>query len=202
MDQIDLESGDFEFKAINRGLGFHNEIKDISRNPKKNKAPPTFKNINSPPIVKMPEVSLSEIRKTLEPKNQKKTEDSSIVTVIHRMKAYVLDNVIILSGLLLTLTILARLTGLSYERGLLPDLMIFSGGMYSFYYILYFSILEIMPSSSLGKMFFQLEVQTDSGTRITFSESLIRSLFSLIAFPFIWLEPHGTVSKTMVVRSH
>jgi len=205
MDNFEVnESGDFDFKPINQGLGFHQKetpvakpLVDKSLEAKKARLQKEFKKdllqrsvtLESTVVQKVPRVE-----QRLEP------EEIS-ASVFSRVAAFSIDLLFIVSNVLLTIYVLANMTKIDVSDLMGVDLLLLCSGLTVFYYLLYFSVFELMPWSTFGKYFLDLKVTCENGTRLSFNESLLRSLISIASLPILVLDFHGKLTKTKVLKN-
>lgn len=120
--------------------------------------------------------------------------------------AWIIDILMIVSFVALTGVLLVFASGIEftmYSRLISPkELSIFTATIFSIYYLLYFTILEL--SATPGKTIFGIRLVTNSGREVsvkhTFTRALI-SLFSGIAlFLPMLLDFQGRLSDTKVIK--
>ncbi|MBC7713836.1 MAG: RDD family protein [Rhizobacter sp.] len=139
-------------------------------------------------------------------KKASKKSDLKIAPQTAQLFAWIIDVLVIASFVALTGTLLVFASGIDfkmYSRLISPqDLMLFSAAIFSIYYLLYFTILDL--SASPGKTIFAIRlVKTDGGSvsvKHTFTRAII-SLFSGVAlFLPMLLDFQGRLSDTKVVK--
>lgn len=120
--------------------------------------------------------------------------------------AWVIDILVIASFVALTGALLVFASGIEfnmYSRLISPqDLAIFAAAIFSIYYLLYFTILEL--SSTPGKTIFGIRLVTASGSEVTVKHTFTRALISLLSgvalFLPMLLDFQGRLSDTKVVK--
>lgn len=120
--------------------------------------------------------------------------------------AWVIDILVIASFVALTGALLVFASGIEfnmYSRLISPqDLAIFTTAIFSIYYLLYFTILEL--SSTPGKTIFGIRLVTASGSEVTVKHTFARALISLLSgvalFLPMLLDFQGRLSDTKVVK--
>lgn len=146
------------------------------------------------------------ITKTKEEKKLEKASGLKTAPQMSQFMAWIIDVLVIASFVVLTGVLLVFASGIDYrmyDRLISEqDLAAFSAAIFSIYYLLYFTILDL--SATPGKTIFAIRlVKTDGGevsVKHTFGRALI-SLFSGIAlFLPMLLDFQGRLSDTKVVK--
>jgi uncharacterized RDD family membrane protein YckC len=120
--------------------------------------------------------------------------------------AWVIDVLVIASFVVLTGALLIFASGIEfnmYSRLISnKDLMIFTAAIFSIYYVLYFTILDL--SSSPGKTIFGLRLVKVDGNEVTVKHTFGRAIISLVSgvalFLPMLLDFQGRLSDTKVVK--
>ncbi len=120
--------------------------------------------------------------------------------------AWVIDVCVILSFVALTGALLVFASGIEfnmYSRLLSPqDLAMFTAAIFSIYYVLYFTILDL--SASPGKTIFSLRLVKADGNEVSVKHTFARALISLCSgvalFLPLLLDFQGRLSETKVVK--
>lgn len=227
----DFEISAESFKPVTKGLGFHQEQKKTTFKPVAQPRHGTFKNtgpinkISSELEVKIQQQgpsglqafygasSISTLQQTnLENISSEKTEikieEASFLEVkpFVQFTAWVIDLVLILALVAVTGACLVLASGLNYSLILKlatsSDLTIFGGSVFSIYYILYFTILEL--SVTPGKIICGIRLVSSDRNQISVKNTFIRSLVSLLSvlvfcFPMV-LDFQGRLSDTKIVK--
>jgi len=227
----DFEISAESFKPVTKGLGFHHQQKTTTFKPVARQTPDVLKslgplnNISSELEVKIKQQTpmgleafygANPIPKMVleneifaQEKNQiaKEEENSTIkATALAQFSAWIIDLILIAALVAITATCLVLASGLDYSLILKlatrSDLAIFSGSVFSIYYILYFTVLEL--STTPGKIIFGIHLEgtehSSLSVRQTFMRSMV-SLFSIFAFclPML-LDFQGRLSDTKIVK--
>lgn len=212
---VDMDM-DFDFKPITSGLGFHHqnttEIKPAFVQPTITKVPET-RQLKKDNTVYQNDLSLfygqqtQTITSPVIEKAERKTKSFKLATRVERASAYMLDLTLVLSFVSLVLTAMARamemdllLAWSEYPHEITPlAVTLFCG-----FYLMYFSIFEKAPGSTLGKSLFNLNVVTRENTSVTYSSLFMRSVISLLNFVslglFSYFDLQNKVTHSKVVR--
>jgi uncharacterized RDD family membrane protein YckC len=140
-----------------------------------------------------------------ETKKEKATSAKS-ASQTSQLFAWVIDILVIASFVALTAALLVFASGIEfnmYSRLISSqDLAIFGTAIFSIYYLLYFTILEL--SSTPGKTIFSIHLVTVSGSEVTVKHTFTRALISLLSgialFLPMLLDFQGRLSDTKVVK--
>jgi uncharacterized RDD family membrane protein YckC len=120
--------------------------------------------------------------------------------------AWVIDVLVIASFVALTEALLVLASGIElrmYSRLISSnDLAIFSAAIFSIYYLLYFTILDL--SASPGKTVFGIRLAKANGREVSVKHTFLRALISLVSgvalFLPMLLDFQGRLSDTKVVK--
>ena len=123
-----------------------------------------------------------------------------------QLLAWIIDILVIASFVALTGALLVFASGIEftmYSRLISPkDLGIFTATIFSIYYLLYFTILEL--SATPGKTIFGIRLVTTSGREVSVKHTFTRALISLFSgvalFLPMLLDFQGRLSDTKVVK--
>jgi uncharacterized RDD family membrane protein YckC len=230
-NQISLSFDDFEinaesFKPVTSGLGFHKDQKKASFKPMpqvklekaNHKAP--LNNILSTNELKIKNSGPSGLEafygtaatvreeRTLEmeigtKKISRKEKEASQGA---QFSAWMIDLFIILSSVVITGAALGLASGIDFkllaQLVTKQDLLIFGGTVFSIYYMLYFTILDL--SNSPGKSMMRVKLSTTDGQSLSVQHTFTRSLVSVISI-FIFCLPllldfQGRLSDTKIIK--
>ena len=197
------DSVDFEFKPINQGLGFHQKETPVTKPLSKD-----FEDAKKADLQKQYKADLLKRSVTLEETNQMKQRkpitvkaEQTLATPLSRSLAFAIDLLFVISNVLLTVYVLVNMTKIDISDLMGIDLLLLCSGLTVFYYLLYFSVFELMPWSTFGKYFFDLKVTCNNGSRLSFNESLLRSLLSIGSLPLLVFDWHNKLTKTKVLKN-
>ena len=198
------ESLDFDFKPINKGLGFHQKnnpiAKPLSKPASVEKKNHLQKQYQKDLLQRSVTLENTDLHKRAEPV-QKAKEEEVEGSLLARSGAFFIDLLFIVSNVLLTIYVLANMTKIDLSDLMGIDLLLLCSGLSVFYYLLYFSVFELMPWSTFGKYFCNLKVVCENGSRLSFNESLLRSLLSLAGLPLLIFNWHGKLTQTKVMKA-
>lgn len=137
-----------------------------------------------------------------------KAVSSKMVTAPQALQffAWVVDILVIASFVVLTGALLVFASGINismYSRLISPqDLAMFGTAIFSIYYLLYFTILDL--SSSPGKTIFGIRLVKADGSEVNVKHTFTRALISLVSgvalFLPMLLDFQGRLSDTKVVK--
>lgn len=217
-----IDDIDFDFKPITSGLGFHsNKTTEIK---------PAF--TGEAPSIQMPmpvkptpqplarkesnqiyqnELSAFYGRETapqvpVEPIREEKIIRNA--TKSQRTLAYLIDLSLVLSTLALVMTIMARLIDRdllevwsSYPNEITPLVVVLFAG----FFLIYFSIYDKTPSSTLGKNLMNIRVVDQDNKSPSFSTMVFRSTVMLMNFVslglFGYFDLQNKISNTKVIKA-
>ena len=198
------EFGDFDFKPINKGLGFHKNSSEIkstsvsnhekSLNLKKQELKNKFNEDLLKRSSQLEEISLEKETSPRLSSKKKSIEASAIA----RSGSFIVDILFVSLVVASTFFFLFYFNKISFSTLGQTNIILLSSGLFIFYYLLYFSVFELMPWSSFGKLLFKLKVVSDGDFSLSFAESLFRSMLSLTLLPFLWTNLHNRLSRTKV----
>lgn len=195
LDDIDLDN--LTFRPITQGLGFHPEKKEIPIIRSKMSAPrPTF-NPQTTQALPPHMVSVPRPAPPQKPKIEEKILEEG--QMFFRFLAFSTDMLIILSASGITLFILGLASGLSMDIFMsifsLKEIILFTTGVFSIYFLFYFSILDI--SSTVGKSLMGLEMKTIDGKRPVLQSTFSRSLLTLLFLPLLGTPAIGEIQEKL-----
>ena len=127
-------------------------------------------------------------------------------SMLSQFSAWIVDILVIASFVAITGALLVLASGIElkmYSRLIsVQDLSIFSAAIFSIYYLLYFTILDL--SSSPGKTLFGLKVIKVDGKGLSVRHTFFRALISLLSAVALFLpmvlDFQGRLSDTKVVK--
>lgn len=225
----DLSMDDFDFKPITSGLGFHHpkaqDIKPVFLD--KTVPTPVATPMSHPSALKVQaapahkELSVYQndlsifygantapIAPVAQPQVEEKVEKVyQLATRTQRVLAFVFDLIAIASVLGIVLTIMARTISMdiievwnSFPHEITPlVLTLFCG-----FYLIYFSIFEKSPGSTIGKNMLGIRVVTLGNRPQTFGALLLRSIVTLANFLslglFSWFDLQNKITNSKVIQ--
>lgn len=175
----DFDLDDFSFKPITKGLGFHPKKEEIARPFK-----PT-------PVRATRNYTQTTTTTTLVRPVKKVKEKEILLTANPRDKilAFIIDLSIITAVSILTLTMLVYGADLNIQVliSLFPfyELFLFASSIFSLYFLLYFSILDL--TATPGKSLMGLELKLENGKRPQLGNTLPRAMITLLSLPLVGL---------------
>lgn len=216
IDEFDLEN--YEFKALNEGLGFHNDEQGIEKVQiaqtliEEKKPSPVVKREPQRPVERksmvMEEMALPSsitqmATKSVEaPKHVKKIK---LATEADRFSAFFIDTAIVLLMTLTFYTLSLSITGLSLDQIFTESSLMWSAPflatMFCFFFLMYFSLLDSF--GTFGKRQLNIVLKKTNDREISSSDCLVRALITLLSIPLcffpIALDFQGKLSDTQVV---
>lgn len=194
LDDIDLDK--LTFKPITQGLGFHPEKKEIPIIRSKMSTPRPSINLQKP-LVTAPLVTSIPKAVLQKPKIEEKILEE--VQLSLRLMAFMVDMLIILVASGLTFLIMALASGLPFEILVsifsVQELTFFTTGVFSIYFLFYFSILDL--SSTVGKSFMGLEMKTIDGKKPVIQNTFLRSILTLAFLPLLGTPAIGEIQEKL-----
>lgn len=132
--------------------------------------------------------------------------DLKTAPMLSQFGAWVIDVFVIMAFVVLTAALLVFASGIElrmYSKLLSPnDLIIFATAMFSIYYLLYFTILDL--GATPGKTIFGLKLVKTNGKNVAVKHAFFRALVSLISgvalFLPLLLDFQGRLTDTKVVE--
>ncbi|HXH73973.1 MAG TPA: RDD family protein [Bacteriovoracaceae bacterium] len=224
----DTSFDDFDFKPITSGLGFHNNKSPEMKPAFQEKALPTIHatpmNSNIQPARKEMNVYENDLSlfyganknqapmgaPAAQPVMEEKQEKTyPLATRAQRVVAYIMDLAMVASVLGIVLTIMARTISMdllevwsAFPNEITPLVLVLFAG----FYVIYFSVFEKGPGSTIGKSIFGLKVVTLSNEPQTFSALVLRSVITLANFLslglFAWFDLQNKVTNSKVIGTH
>ena len=220
--KVAIDEIDFDFKPITSGLGFHST--------KTTEIKPTFSDSSSTGSMPMPSKPAAQPMTARKENNQiYQNELSSFygreaapqvpveplrvekiirtATKSQRVLAYVLDLALVVSTLGLVLTIMARLIDKdllevwsAYPNEISPLVVILFTG----FYLIYFSIYDKTPQSTLGKNLLNIRVVDLDNRSPSFTMLVFRSFVTLMNFVslglFSYFDLQNKIANTKVIK--
>lgn len=225
----DFEINADSFKPVTKGLGFHQEQKKTTFKPVTHtriempRQTGPLNNIASDLEVKIKKqgpmgleafynasatVSFPATETLMELKTSvvKSPEVYSSVSAGVQLSAWIVDLVIILALVAFTGACLVLASGIDYSLIIKlvarPDLIIFSTSVFSIYYILYFTILDL--SATPGKIIFGIRLVGTDRNIFSVKNTFVRSVISLLSIGIfclpMLLDFQGRLSDTKIVK--
>ena len=203
-----------QFKAINPGLGFHQEVRGSDlrfRRPlRASGVMPMRQRTMIPPrqaagaTVAMPQIKTSAEQKSFAPVSR--SVALQVPATSWQLTAWLIDVVSVLVCFTFTLGVFFVASGLSFAQfwGFMQrqDFQIFAATLLAIYYLIYFSILDLV--GSFGKSYLGIKVLLANGQVPRFRHTLIRTLvvmgsWLLLGIPCLF-DVQGKLSHTKLVR--
>jgi uncharacterized RDD family membrane protein YckC len=127
-------------------------------------------------------------------------------SIILTFAAWIIDLLVVFSFSIITTTLLIWASGINFNTFLrivpMEDTIVFSAVLFSIYYMLYFTILEL--NGTPGKTIFGLRLITINNRPISVRHTFIRSIVSLLSFVALFLpmlvDFQGRLSETKVTK--
>lgn len=213
---------DFDFKPITSGLGFHQgkpaDVKPVftertvpvqaTANPLTRSTPKKEMSVyqndlsmfyNQPQINQEAQPVIPEIPST--------EDNFRIAKRSLRVSAYLVDLFFIVSVLAMVVTVMARTINMNlmevwsaYPQEITPLVAILFIG----FYIIYFSVFEKSPGSTIGKNIYSLKVVDSSNEPLSFSTLMLRTFITLINFIslglFSYFDLQNKVTSSKVIK--
>lgn len=159
----------------------------------------------APEHKKVEEVKLADTT-TLLSNNEVQYIEKKNASIVLTFAAWAIDLLVVLAFSIITTTLLVWASGINFNTFLrivpMEDTIIFSAILFSIYYMLYFTILEL--NGTPGKTIFGLKLVTLSNRPITVRHTFIRSIVSLLSFVALFLpmlvDFQGRLSETKVIK--
>ncbi|RLA64234.1 MAG: hypothetical protein DRQ88_05195 [Epsilonproteobacteria bacterium] len=177
LDQ-DLDLDDFSFKPITKGLGFHHkketEVRNFRPSPRPRAYTPT-QNLRTP--FKEPIKKVKEEKVLLQADYRE------------RILAFLIDLIVVL--LVTSFTVFTLVYGADLNIQVLisiletHEIILFTFGIFSLYFLIYFSILDL--TSTIGKSLMGLELKLENGKRPFLANSFPRALVTLLSLALLGL---------------
>lgn len=213
----DLEM-EFEFAPITEGLGFHSNARKEDR---RTYIPPMPKILDEKKEFGAPQAQLrdSALRAFYEEKKKpsiltleqesssKKNRSVEGASFVLQAGAWLIDLTILCASLCLSLLMFiyaARLTPMEFVGIIhLSDILLYAPILFSLYYVLFFSILDLKKTP--GKVLSGIKlVSIDSNEAPSFNQTFVRSLVTLLSIPLFFfpliLDFQGKMSDTKIIK--
>lgn len=220
IDEFDLEN--YEFKALNEGLGFHGDEKQaIQPTPSFIEEPkverPVVARTQQKPVERktmvMEEMALPSSITAMATKSadanrtntNKVVKKIKLATEADRFSAFFIDTAIVALMTLTFYTLSLSITGLSLDQifteASLKWSAPFLATMFCFFFLMYFSLLDSF--GTFGKRQLNIILRKTNDKEISSSDCLVRALITLLSIPLcffpIVLDFQGKLSDTQVV---
>ena len=218
---------DFDFKPLNKGLGFHQEERKNGILPTNNKNISVTRGVKSPVAAGLGISNPNVADKGIQSMNalsafysESQTEEvEEILTnvlneaveyktakTLNQFAAWFLDLVIVLaisSSLLGLFVLVSGLSIAKFYQVIGPnDLILFGASSFSIFYLSYFSILDLQ--STPGKSLLNLQLLRENNKEVSLRDSFLRSLITLLSFVTLGLpcliDFQGKLTDTKVVE--
>ena len=208
-----------KFRAISTGLGFHQEVRGsdlkFKRPLRSSSVMPARQRTMVPPrhaantaTVAMPQIKTSRsVAKVNTPDVAPLLKSQAQVpTTSWQLTAWLIDVVSVMVCFMFTLGVFFVASGLSFAQFLgfmqRQDFQIFAATLLAIYYVIYFSILDLV--GSFGKSYLGISVVQTNGQRPRFRHTLLRTLvvmgsWCLLGIPCLF-DVQGKLSKTKLLR--
>lgn len=230
LDEFDISED--SFKPVTKGLGFHHENKKINTfksTPKEIKQLSAKSNKLSTKSL-LNEISTSnksvatksvpsgleafygqsnkaefEEKKVVE-KNSAPVRKLELASNLSQFSAWIIDMLLVASFSLVTTILLILVSGMSFQSFLkiipILDLAIFSSVLFSIYYLLYFTVLDL--SATPGKIIMGIRLIRTNDKNVEVKHTFTRAFVSLLSFVALFLpmviDFQGRLSDTKVVK--
>lgn len=130
----------------------------------------------------------------------------SLASGVSQLTAWLIDLALVASFSAITTVVLILVSGMSFQSFLkvvpMVDLITFSSVLFSIYYLLYFTILELNVSP--GKTILGIRLMRTDDQEVSVKNTFIRALVSLLSFVALFLpmviDFQGRLSDTKVVK--
>jgi len=215
---VDFDEDSFSFRPLTEGLGFHQE-----RHLKKSKiiVSPTSTSASK---FKTSRISmsreLSNVNFTANSESKGHLSSSGELEILakssskeranwgYRLLAWLIDLTVVLLMLLPTMFFVVLIADINLENIFTiigpSELAFFSTGLFLFYYLFYFSILDLSEMGTVGKSLFRLKLEKIDRSRLKMADTLIRSLISLasvfsLGF-FSLIDLAGKLTETQIIH--
>ena len=206
-----------KFTAINPGLGFHQEVRGSDLKFKRplrasgvmpvrqrTMVPP--RHTNNTATVAMPQLKTFTENTKSNIKALPTTTTLKTPLTTWQLTAWFLDVISVMVCFMFTLGVFFIASGLNFSQfwGFMQrqDFQIFAVSLFAIYYVIYFSILDLV--GSFGKSYLGLSVVHANGQRLRFRHTFTRTLvvmgsWILLGIPCLF-DLQGKLSKTKLVR--
>lgn len=230
LDEFDISED--SFKPVTKGLGFHHENKKLNSfksTPKETKSVLTKNNKISTHSL-LNEISTANKKvatksvpsgleafygqtnivemeeRKIEEKISVPTKKLELASNFSQFSAWVIDMLLVASFSLVTTILLILVSGMSFQSFLkvipMLDLTIFSSVLFSIYYLLYFTVLDL--SATPGKIIMGIRLVRTNDKSVEVKHTFMRALVSLLSFVALFLpmiiDFQGKLSDTKVVK--
>ncbi len=230
LDEFDISED--SFKPVTKGLGFHNENKKLNTFKSAPKEIKFTSNKTTKITTKSLLNEISTSNKSVATKavpsgleafygqtNLQEFEDKKVEEKVSipakkivlasnfsQFFAWVIDLVLVASFSLVTTILLILVSGMSFQSFLkiipILDLTIFSSVLFSIYYLLYFTVLDL--SATPGKIIMGIRLLRTNDKNVEVKHTFTRALVSLLSFVALFLpmviDFQGRLSDTKVVK--
>lgn len=211
---------ELNFKPLNSGLGFHHKNSQLENQinfPKPTKGlwekPKYFsfeeakkKTFSDTALQPFYEPTHEEVFEKIFTASEKEVQLSSQkISKSEQLMAWSLDTAIVTALTLVNITLMFIASDISFSVGSIDfESGFLYGSLWCFWYVSYFTFFEY-ASMTIGKKLFNLELRTINQRSVSFSQSFLRSFFSLFSIMtlglFSVLGGPSAASKTEVFRN-
>lgn len=154
----------------------------------------------------MPTISENEAKKVIDSKIFEEEKKIVKASSASQFFAWIIDVAIVLSFATITTVLLILVSGMTFQAFMkvvaVTDLAIFGAVLFSLYYLMYFTILDL--SATPGKTIFGIRLVRLDNRNVSVKHTFIRSLVSLLSFIAIFLpnliDFQGRLSDTKAVK--
>lgn len=153
----------------------------------------------------------AEFHSTLKPSeiefNEELTKPNLInASVIAQFTAWIIDVLVVASFVVLTAALLVAVSGIEYKTFAkiisTYDIAIFGASLFTIYYLMYFTILDL--SSSPGKTILGIRLVRSDDAQVSAKQTFTRALVTLLSLVALFLPTlldfQGRLSETKVVK--
>ncbi len=214
---------DFDFKPITSGLGFHQpkpaDVKPVftertmpaqtSAGPLPRSAPKKEMTVyqNDLSMFYNQPQNNNHVAQTVVPEAPSIEDSFRVAKRSLRISAYLVDLFFIVSVLAMVVTVMARTINMdlmevwsAYPQEITPLVVILFTG----FYLIYFSVFEKSPGSTIGKNIYSLKVVDSSNGPLSFSALMLRTFITLTNFIslglFSYFDLQNKVTNSKVIK--
>ena len=229
-DEFDISED--SFKPVTKGLGFHHENKKVNafKSSPKEVKPTNIKSQKMPTHALLNEISnknktvankvvpsgleafygQTNTNEMFETKVEEKVvipaKKLELASNMAQLSAWIIDVLLVSSFSIVTTILLISVSGMSFQSFLkvIPvlDLTIFSSVLFSIYYLMYFTVLEL--SATPGKIIMGIRLVRTNDKNVEVKHTFTRAIVSLLSFIALFLpmiiDFQGRLSDTKVVK--
>lgn len=153
-----------------------------------------------------PSLSESEVNKVIDSKIFEEDKKVQLASGLSQFLAWIIDLSLVISFAVITTTLLILVSGMSFSAFLrvipMQDLATFGAVLFSIYYMLYFTVLDL--SATPGKTIMGIRVVCTNNKNASVKHTFVRALVSLLSFIALFLpmviDFQGRLSETKVIK--